>query len=79
MTNLETTLEDLSQIEKYIRQHEARIETFGKKEYSGRIFCDLDPKSILPTLYRLQDELQSEIKKLKSKKKPKKKNEKPKH
>jgi len=72
------TQSDLSQIEKYIQMHEARIKTFGKKEYSGRIFCDLDPKSILPTLYRLRDELQSEIKKLKSKKKPKKKNEKPK-
>ena len=67
---------DLLQIEKYIQMHEARIETFGKKEYSGRIFCDVDPKSILPTLYRLRDDLQAEIKKLKSKKKSKKKNEK---
>jgi hypothetical protein len=69
VTNLEMTQSDLSQIEKYIQQHEARIEIFGKKEYSGRIFSDLDPKIILPTLYRLRDELLIEIKKLKSKKK----------
>lgn len=65
---------DLLQIEKYIQLHESRIEIFGKKEYSGRIFSDIDPKIILPTLYRLRDELLTEIKKLKTKKK----NEKPK-
>jgi hypothetical protein len=69
VTKIEIAQTDIDQIERYIEMHEARIETFGKKEYSGRIFADMNPKSILPILYRLRDELKQELKQHKSKKK----------
>ena len=63
MKALEELQSDFEYIKRTIAMHEARAETFGKPDPRGRslVFHDVDPKNILPHLYKIRAELEAEI------------------